>query len=180
MYWQNSRQYFDELAKHYQQTDPQYYKEYIQPFYSNPFRTSGNSTTTSSKQGSGGAKMVVVAVLMLLIVGVAGVAFFLMFQTSDIDNIFDEKKPTQKETIQRETVPKSEEVTPTPLEESTEDENPGLLSPEDNFIIGSKYLSEKKYDEAEYHLKQIKPGQKYYKEAQQLLINMKYIRKYNK
>ena len=177
MYWQNSRQYFDELAKHYLQADPQYYKEYIQPFYSNPFRTSSGSTVSAPRQFSGGAKLAILAFILLIVIGIAGVVFFLVFQTSGIENIFDEKKTSQKETIQRETVPKSEEVNPTSPEE---EENPGSLSPEDNFIIGSKYLGEKKYDKAEYHLKQIKPGQKYYKEAQQILKNMKFLREHNK
>lgn len=78
LYWQNSRQYFDELARHYQQADPEYYRKNIKPFYDNPFRSSGSGS--SSKSGS---KIIVVAVLMfLLIAGAAGIFFFLSFPES--------------------------------------------------------------------------------------------------
>jgi hypothetical protein len=35
MYWKDSRQYFDELARYYKESDKAYYDEYIAPFYSN-------------------------------------------------------------------------------------------------------------------------------------------------
>ena len=52
--------------------------------------------------------------------------------------------------------------------------------PDDDFILGSKYISEKDYDKAEEHLKKIKPGSKNYEQAQQLLESIKYLRKYDK
>lgn len=165
MYWQNSRQYFDELAKHYQQADPAYYKEYIEPFYSNPFRTSAG--TGQNRSGA----MPVMVIAGLLLVAAAGVAVFIMFYFSsgsdskNIENIFN----------------------PEDKREMTDDKNitgtqvDSIVNLVDNdFITGSKYLAEKDYDKAEYHFKKIKPGDKYYKESQQILKNMKFLREHNK
>lgn len=171
MYWQNSRQYFDELAKHYQQNDPEYYKQYILPFYSNPFHT---VSSQNRRQGSGIGK-IVAAFAVLAVLGVGAAAFFLIFSTSGSNEKFSEKKTENVNQYSTEETNK-QQTTTEPVEPEPETE-PGELSPEDNFIIGSKYLGEKKYDKAEYHLKKIKPGQKYYKEAQQILQNMKYLRK---
>ena len=176
MYWQNSRQYFDELARHYQTADPEYYREFIKPFYDNPFRSSG---ATQSGKSSGGGKMVFLAVFLLLVVGIAGAAAFLFFSSSSdpiskkVEEITGGYEVTEK--------PPVKEKESTVNEEQPEEELPdGELSGEDNYIIGAKYIAEKKYDKAAWHLKQIKKGDKRYKEAQQLLESIKYLKKYNK
>ncbi len=168
MYWQNSRQYFDELAKHYQQADPQYYKEFIQPFYNNPFRTSASST---GSKGNPAAKFILVAVLLMLIVAGAGV-FFLLVKSDSIMPEFEKKTEDVKGT-ERPTK-EIEKVKPTDPEENDD------MTSEDHFIIGSKKIGEKDYDNAEYHLKKVKKGDKYYEQSQQLLESMKFLRKYNK
>jgi len=175
MYWQNSRQYFDELAKHYQTADPEYYKEYIKPFYDNPFRSVGQAQTGKS---SGGSKAIVFAVFLLLFIGVLGAAIFIFFSSSDsitkkVEEITGEKEVTKDPIISEPDNTKNET---TPEEELPE----GELSGEDNYIIGAKYIAEKKYDKAAWHLKQIKKGDKRYKEAQQLLESIKYLKKYDK
>src|SRR5690349_21552832 len=80
MYWQNSRQYFDELAAHYKQNDPQYYKEYIEPFCTNPFR--GSSQTTKSSGSSAKPVLVVILAVMILFVGIGAVAVY-FFMSKD-------------------------------------------------------------------------------------------------
>lgn len=171
LYWQNSRQYFDELARHYQQADPEYYKKNIKPFYDNPFRTSGSG---SSGTKSGG-KTVVIAVLMLILiaVGAAGILFFLTFSESTTEKT--EEKINRE--INRNSTPEKEISVP---EETVEETEPGELSDEDNYLIGARYIAEKKYDKAAFHLNRIKKGSKRYKEAQQLLESIKYLKKYNK
>lgn len=169
LYWQNSRQYFDELARHYQQADPEYYRKNIKPFYDNPFRTSASGSGSKS-----GGKIAVIAVLMVLLVaGAAGIIFFLTFSESS--------KEKTEERIDKDLKPNSTSENETTIpEEISEETEPGELNDEDNYIIGAKYIAEKKYDKAAWHLKQIKKGSKRYKEAQQLIESIKYLKKYNK
>ena len=185
MYWQNSRQYFDELAVHYKNADPQYYKEYIEPFYTNPFANMSSGKRQSSGGSSKAALIVVLAMVMLI--GTISAVLFIYLGSQDtgskelekvMKQLEDDKKTTQQETTKPEV--KEKNKGDVKEEETVEPEDPLEMSSEDNFIIGSKYLGEKKYDKAEYHLKKIKPGQKYYKESQQLLQNMKFLRQYDK
>lgn len=175
MYWQNSRQYFDELARHYQSADPEYYREFIKPFYDNPFRSAGSG---QSGKSSGGGKAVIVAVILLLFVGVLGAAVFIFFSASDNVTKKVEEFTGDQEVVEE---PPVKERETTKDETVTEEELPeGELSGEDNYIIGAKYIAEKKYDKAAWHLKQIKKGDNRYKEAQQLLESIKYLKKFNK
>ncbi|HEY3250334.1 MAG TPA: hypothetical protein VGK25_04375 [Ignavibacteria bacterium] len=84
MYWESSRQYFDELANYYRTADPQYYNEYIAPFYSNPFISAG--TKSGSRRGTAIGVLAVGILLMGLAAGVA--VFFLASgnDSSDDDN----------------------------------------------------------------------------------------------
>lgn len=183
MYWQNSRQYFDELAKHYKQADPQYYKEYIEPFYSNPFRG-----TYESKQSRGGAGKAIIVIVALLVLGIAGAASFMIFYLGNDDtgskelekiikDIDSEKKTVDKETTTEKESTDNNDVNKKPTENETD---PDERSDQDHFIEASKKISEKDYDKAEYHLKKVKKGSEYYEQAQQMLKNMKFLRQYNK
>lgn len=184
-YWQSSRQYFDELARHYQTADPEYYKEFIKPFYDNPFRSVGSSR--QGKSGSGSAKVMVIAVFLLVLIGALSAGLFFIMGSSEsvkekVEELTSDKDVTEQKTTKEKKITRYEtgttEEPPGPdnnTEGSTEE-----LSGEDNFIIGAKYLAEKKYDKAAWHLKQIKKGDKRYKEAQQLLESIKYLKKYDK
>ena len=175
MYWQNSRQYFDELARHYQTADPEYYREFIKPFYDNPFRSAG---TGQSGKSSGGGKVIIVAVFFLVFIGVLAAGIFFFMSSSDsvtkkVEEITGEYEVVEEPPVKEKDTTNDETV---PEEELPE----GELSGEDNYIIGAKYIAEKKYDKAAWHLKQIKKGDKRYKEAQQLLESIKYLKKFNK
>ena len=175
MYWQNSRQYFDELAKYYQTADPGYYRKYMKPFYDNPF---GSVYSSGGKKSGGGAKILIFAFIGFFIVGLSAAGIFFFLGKSDavkekVEEITGDKNV--KENYQ--TTDKEETIT---TEEPEKEEDPSELSGEDNFIIGAKYIGEKKYDKAEYHLKKIKPGDKRYREAQQLLQSIKYLKKFDK
>ena len=180
-YWQNSRQYFDELARHYQTADPEYYKEFIKPYYDNPFRSMSSGQT--AKSGSGGGKIMVIAVFVLVLIGAASAGLFFIMGSSDsikekVEELATDKEITEQKTTKEKKITREEsgvtEEPPNP-EENTEE-----LTGEDNYIIGAKYIAEKKYDKAAWHLKQIKKGDKRYNEAQQLLESIKYLKKYNK
>lgn len=81
MYWENSRQYFDELAAHYREHDPEYYDEFIAPFYNNPLYSVG----TPRPQGSSSrpAALVFLATAILIAGGVAAFVLFLSTQEGD-------------------------------------------------------------------------------------------------
>jgi hypothetical protein len=184
-YWQSSRQYFDELARHYQTADPEYYKEFIKPYYDNPFRSISSGQT--AKSGSSGGKIMVIAVFLLVLIGAASAGLFFIMGSSESvkekveeltsDKDITEQKTTKEKKITREESGVTEEP---PGNEETTGENTEELSGEDNYIIGAKYIAEKKYDKAAWHLKQIKKGDKRYNEAQQLLESIKYLKKYSK
>src|SRR4030095_8231445 len=168
MYWRDSRQYFDELARYYKESDKAYYDEYIAPFYSNPLY---NISGSSGKKSGGVKLLIVLVVFFFLIAGGGAVLFFIIseYSSNDTDPVFKEKKT--------ESVNKEESITKENEKEPGDDSS---LSSDDHFIIGSKKIGEKDYDKAEYHLKKVKPGTQYYEQAKQLLDNMKYLRKYNK
>ncbi|HMQ78063.1 MAG TPA: hypothetical protein PKE39_05470 [Ignavibacteria bacterium] len=181
MYWQNSRQYFDELARHYQTADPEYYREFIKPFYNNPFRSAGSGNT--GRTGGGGGKVMVIAVFLLVLIGALSAGLFFILGSSEtviekVEEITSDKNVSEQKTTKEKKITREESGV---TEESpVTEENPEVLSAEDNYIIGAKYIAEKKYDKAAWHLKQIKKEDKRYKEAQQLLESIKYLKKYNK
>jgi hypothetical protein len=190
MYWNNSRQYFDELAKHYQETDPEYYRTNILPFYNNPFQ---NTYSTQNKKSGNKAAALFAVMGIVAILGVGAAVLFFVLRDSSTEFI---EKQTQKieesiigkdlkefETIEKdskENTKDSKENTKDSKETVTDEEDSEGLNSDDHFIIGSKKISEKDYDKAEYHFKKVKKGTQYYEQSQQLLKNMKYLRKYAK
>lgn len=78
-YFQNNRQYFDELAKYYRESDPEFYKANIAPFYSNPLLAAG--TGKSSK----GCLTITLSIAILIIGLVAGLVFFILQQDESED-----------------------------------------------------------------------------------------------
>jgi len=165
MYWKSSRQYFDELANYYKTADPEYYNNFIAPYYSNPFNR--GSTANS---GSGTKKALLFSFIVFIMVAFAGIAVF-FFATKEQEKTDFKKTDRQIET--------SKDNNGNEDTKSVEKDIQDVFS-DDNFIVGSKYLAEKDYDKAEEHLRKIKPGEKNYKQAQQLLESIKYLRKYNK
>src|SRR4030095_3452704 len=131
------------------------------------FRTSYNQPGV--KSGGGGGKLIVVAAVLLLMIGILGAGVFLFMSKSDSITKKVEEIANDKETKTTEKTGTTEKENIEPEEEVSPDGDPSELSGEDNFIIGAKYIGEKKYDKAAWHLKQIKKGDKRYKEAQQLL-----------
>lgn len=181
MYWQNSRQYFDELANHYRQADPDYYNKFIKPFYDNPFRTAGSQYNSANRtSGGGGAKVIIVAFVMLAVIGIAGAAIFFLLYSSGPDvkekfeKISGEEKNGEEKTVTKENTNGVDPVEPAP------EENPGDLSDQDKLILGAQYIGQEKYDKAAYYLKQIPPESKHYKDAQQMLKSIQLIKKTKK
>lgn len=180
LYWQNSRQYFDELARHYQTADPEYYRKYIKPYYDNPFR-SAYTAPGQTKSTGGGAKFLVL-MIAVAVLGIAGAGvFFLVSQGDSVSQKIEQFSGNDEETTKRELKGKdSEKQEGTTLVEPEEEPSMEKLSDDDLYIRGAKYISEKKYDEAVFELRKIKSGSKRYKEAQQLIESVKYLKKFDK
>ncbi len=155
IYWQNSRQYFDELARHYQQNDPAYYKEYIQPFYSNPFR----SSSQGKSPGSGGAKLVVLMALVALI-GIGAVSIFIFMSNSPEDESKRLKKNVTPETITKENI--TNPVEPAPEVEPE-------IEKSIHFRRGEKLFEDKNYKLAVKYLEKVPSTDKNYEDAQRML-----------
>lgn len=154
-YWKNSRQYFDELAKTYKESDPEYYNKFIAPYYSNPFRSVSSS---SSGKGKSAIVIVFVAVFLLLIVG--GAAALLIFISNDATKN-KERIPVSDTT----TISHRYDTTITNIEELDSD-----------YFKGLKYLSQKDYDKAEEHLRKVGKNDKNYKDAQQVLKSIQFLK----
>jgi hypothetical protein len=83
-YFRNNRKYFDDLANHFRQSDPEYYNQYIAPFYGSSF------TAISSKKAGRPIIALIVGVFFLMTSGI--IVFFVLQTTSKTDNTFDEEK----------------------------------------------------------------------------------------
>ncbi len=148
-YWKNSRQYFDELAKSYRESDPKYYEEYIAPFYRNPLYAMGG------KQGKSGRSVAVIAVFILAIG--AGAVFFLM----------------QKETSRNKKI-----IPPAPFKGGTESaKDTASTSSESDYATGVKYFNDENYENAEKYLRRVKYSDKNYSDARKKINEIVKIKK---
>lgn len=168
MYWKNSRQYFDELANHYRQTDPEYYQKYIAPFYANPFVSQPQTFGMQQNPGSsGGSKLFSVMIaLVLLIAGIGAAAYFMIRS----ENYSEE----QSRSVEKETQQQKQNIDPKPEINKTEpEENPAPVEPSAEYEKGIEYFSKKEFDKAEDHLKKVPADDPNYNNAQRML---KFIR----
>ncbi len=158
-YFKNSRPYFDELAKHYYETDRQYYNKYIAPFYG-PF-----AGIAPGKKGAGARITVLVASILVAVIG-AGVAFFVAMETGsdepgrkrEIEDVREKpKKSSDKESIIKDTVSSK-------LKELSDYER------------GVEYYESEDYDNAERYLKRVPVSDENYGDAQQKLIEIKVLK----
>ena len=85
-YWNNNRQYFETLAKYYAETDKEYYRNYIAPFYG-PFRS-----------GSGKPKLLIFLSAFILVMGIAVAAVLFLVTQKDSEKEVSPPKTIQKDT----------------------------------------------------------------------------------
>lgn len=156
MYWKNSRAYFDELAKHYKATDPEYYKKYIKPYYDNPF------AAAPSKSNNVKIKLSVFLTAMLIaVIGIAGAVLFFVFQNP-------QEKP-KRQNIKTVDTSSSNQQLSKPKEDSDKNDVNKIKKSNENFRIGKKYYEEKNYKQSEEYLKKVIKEDNNYREAQRIL-----------
>lgn len=154
-YWNTSREYFDELARHYRESDPEYYREYIAPFYSNPLYGAGGKSGQSGRSVRG----ILVSVIFFLVIG-AGAAFFLI--------------QSERESG---TEPQTEKVNP--LEESSRRPSRDVTEPakDSSYAVGLRYFNEGDYDNAEKYLRRVKRSDENYSDARKKINEITKIKK---
>jgi hypothetical protein len=91
MYWKSSRQYFDELANYYKTSDPDYYNQFIAPYYSNPLYA------ISTKKRSGTPLITVIVSIAVLFIGlIAAGVFFLLSVEKEPEINYEPQKIEKK------------------------------------------------------------------------------------
>jgi tetratricopeptide (TPR) repeat protein len=157
-YYKNSRPYFDELAKHYYETDRAYYNKYIAPFYG-PF-----SGIVPGKNAAASKISVLVAAILVAVIG-AAVAFFLAVETDnpkEQKQIEDVKDKSKKNTDEN---GKSRD---------TDSNKRKKLS---DYERGIEYYNLEDYSGAERYFRRVPKSDENYDDAQEKLEEIKEIRK---
>ncbi|HLT23625.1 MAG TPA: hypothetical protein VK004_00730 [Ignavibacteria bacterium] len=160
-YYETTRQYFDDLAAHYKETDPEYYKSVVQPVQRKGWFSGDDDN--SAKRG-----MILVAVAVFLLVGTSVGVFLLLSAPEDSYNPVDEYYKQQQQ--QNSTNPDQRR---TPLRETrspvnTESGNDGTEGMS-NFEKGEFYYEQQAYNQALEYLGQVTPGDENYDRAQKYI-----------
>jgi len=158
-YYKNSRQYFDELARHYYATDRQYYDKYIAPFYS-PFARITPGTASSR------ARPVIFSVAILIAVLIAGIAFFLL-------SVEQESEDKEKKSVEESRESVKKEITGQKKSTDTLSSRKYQIEYEKGLV----YFNEKDYVNAERCFRRIPKSDKNYENAQKMLKAIKELKK---
>jgi hypothetical protein len=172
MYWQSSRQYFDELANYYKQSDPAYYKEYILPFYSNPFRSGLGSASGGSKPRT--AAMIFALAGFLVIAALGAGVFLLMQDDTGRDSTERDKKEVTRSNESPGVVKDTHDFTPVAPPEITSPVPE--VEPREQSIHYSRGLDlyrRKEYSLAEKYLKYVPESDPNYEDAGRMLKEIK-------
>jgi hypothetical protein len=158
-YWVSNREHFDSLAKYYKEKDHKYYDEFIAPFYNE------QPVATKVKTKSRASLMVIIIAIMVVFIAGAGMLVFFMLsnQVSKVERNVIKVESNDSVDVK-----------------NNENDKVYDYDSDSHYIQGLMYLSKKKYDEAEYHLKLVPKGDPDYKSAQQVLESIKYLKKYDK
>ena len=153
-YWNNSRQYFDELANYYRQSDIEYYNQYIAPFYNNPFHTSARKNNTAAP------RIIFAFAIMLLIAGIGVGAFFFTYNSK-------QKTPQWEKEVTR---PYKKDSAVTSLGDSL-----AVITESSDYKTGLTYFHAKDYDNAEKYFKMVPKTDRNYRSAQKYIKEIEII-----
>ncbi len=163
-YWANNRQYFDELAKYYLESDREYYNKFIAPFYTSPF-----GAASPAKSGSAGARILILLIAVFVVIGAGAVAFFVAIKSGPDPG--DDEKVISPKVIQ-DTL-----KTPEIKIKNTDDTTPVAVKTNSPYYDKAmKYYHDKDYDAAEQYFNMIDKNDKNYMNAKKKLFEIKMIR----
>jgi hypothetical protein len=170
-HYKTSRKYFDDMAEHYKETDPDYYHSTIAPIirkhrYSN---AAGYDETTAKRS------MALTVVAVLVLVGVAMGVFFILSTSSEepnpVDKMYEQmEKGLNEDGTQKAPAPIREtqrtiESDPS-LQDGTEE---GLDDNMSDFEKGVFYYDQAAYGQAASYFGKVKPGDPNYDDAQKYI-----------
>jgi tetratricopeptide (TPR) repeat protein len=163
-YFKNSRAYFDELAKHYYETDREYYNKFIAPFYSPFMRIAPGGSSSAGTR-------IIFLVAAVLIAGIAAAVAFFISVESDTDLPKDKQRIEDvKEKEQRDTEEKK-------ITKDTVTNKRKTLS---DYEKGVEFYKLGDYTGAERYLKRVPESDKNYDDAQEKLNEIKELQKSDK
>jgi hypothetical protein len=171
-YFKMSRQYFDQIAKQYAETDKEYYNKMIAPFYGG-FSGLTRPAGVTSSVSSAGVKIFAALGFMIAIMGVAVVIFVVGENRFGSGSDPDETETISQSVTSETTYTYSDTKTLTKDPKSKTEENDGGMS---HYELGEKYFTEQEWDKAEEHYKQVQPGDRHYQEVKIKLMAIKQIK----
>jgi len=162
-YFKNSRKYFDELAKHFYETDRDYYDKYIAPFYS-PF---GSMTPGSKPRNKAALSLVIAGLLVILALGLS--IFLILEKPDDIDVTPGKKTEEPEENVRR----NSEK------QEKPSGDKENNVNKQSDYEKGLEFYRQKDYDAAERYFNKVTEDDDNYDDAQKRLEKIKKLRDEN-
>jgi hypothetical protein len=167
-YFKNNRKYFDELAKNYKITDPDYYNKNIAPFYGYTFDSAGNKKPSPRR-------LVIMAGLAIAVsFGISLLVFFIQDKSERKPIITAEQVEELAEESSHSKIDTGivNNITSQKLLDTMEKAKDNA-----NFNHGKFLFKVKKYEEAEEYLKKVPKSHPEYEQVEYML---KEIKKYKK
>lgn len=161
-YFKENRRYFDDLAKHYKESDREYYDSHIAPLYY------GKTFAAVKGRGCGASVFIILAAILVLGVGVA--VFFLVGVEQQPESIeYKIEKPAEENTpgVPEDGTGKTKEKVDPP-------DSPAFGSDYDD---GMYYFEKQQYKKAEEHFKKVKEDDPNYYMALMMLQALRDLKK---
>lgn len=161
-YFNTNRKHFDELAEHYKNVDPDYYKSVVLPVKRRGFFAIGDD------ERSAGRGMALVAVAVFVLVGIS-VGVFLLLATPDteynpVDEYYKQNEQQNSTNPDQRTTPLRE--TRTPVNNISGNDGTEGMS---NFEKGEFYYEQSAYNQALEYLRQVTPDDENFDQAQKYI-----------
>lgn len=169
-HYKTSRKYFDDMAEHYKETDPDYYNSTIVPIIrKNRYSNAAGYDETTAKRS-----MALTVAAVLVLVGVAMAVFFIISpdreEPNPVDKMYEQMNEdgTQKAPAPIRETQRTIEPDPS-LQDGTEEGLDGDMS---DFDKGVFYYDQAAYGQAASYFGKVKPGDPNYDQAQKYISNI--------
>lgn len=159
-YYKTSRQYFDDMAEHYKESDLEYYNSTIAPIIRRNRRLDEGYDASNVKKG-----LVITVAAAIMVLGMAMAVFFMLAPGKPETNPVDEMYEKMNEDGTQRTPAPIRETSPT-IESNNDGSEDGLDVSMSNFEKGVFYYDQAAYDQAMKYFGQVKPGDPNYDQAQ--------------
>lgn len=167
-YYKTSRKYFDDMAEHYKESDPDYYNSTIVPI----IRKNKYSDSAGYDEATAKRSMTLTVVAVLVLVGVAMGAFFLISSEREEPNPVDELYEKLNEDGTQKTpapIRETQRTIESPNDPSTDGTEEGVDGSMTDYDKGVFYYEQEAYDQAMEYFGKVKPGDTYYDHAQKYI-----------